>query len=204
MYALDHSLVPDLTAGTVIYFLENDLIDGMSRFPETTERAKSAVRFLSGEHGSYGTEHEKARSHEAYLRAALAEFVSMEETLPRDLARANIIGAPIRLTNSPNPLLHIVRELRHLEIHQRTSLMSHFSIKALWGEARKPIDFQVWYIDPITVPAFKRLRNAKYYSDADIADMLNWFEDAQKQWGISEIVLRAIKEFCKLIIKQYE
>ena len=56
------------------------------------------------------------------FRAALAEFVSIEDILPLDLTARGITKQRLRLNETPNPHLHVFRELRNHEIHLRPAI----------------------------------------------------------------------------------
>lgn len=52
----------------------------------------------------------------------------------------------------------------------------------------RDIELNAWWIDPITESEFAELRNARNYNPSDITRMLDWFNDAQKVWGVDELV----------------
>jgi len=58
--------------------------------------------------------------------------------------------------------------------------------------------------NPIKVSDFNDLDNAKYYNEEEIIIMLDWFEQAQNEWGINEIIFRAVNYFCMEIIEFYQ
>lgn len=52
----------------------------------------------------------------AFLRAALAEFCSIEEMQELDRGK----GPHFAVTASPNPLLHLLKLMRHMNIHVKS------------------------------------------------------------------------------------
>jgi hypothetical protein len=105
-----------------------EIEEAINVFPETSGRFEGALKFcwfVSSTPDLLHAQEPKATSiREAFLRAALAEYVSTEETLKRDLKKLNTKGKAIKITDSTNPLLHIMRELRNLEIHLTSSQLS--------------------------------------------------------------------------------
>ena len=196
---LDFTLLPDLTKGHFALILGKEIENNMSRFVETYERVNGAILFSS----AYGCTliPRTNQQSEAFFRASLAEFVSMEETLERDLLKLKINKKSIKINDSKNPLLHIIRELRNLEIHLKTSNLLRKKRKALWAD--KEIDFSYDIINSIEIKDFNSLRNAKYYKEDDIKEMLKWFNNAQIEWGVRDLVFRTVRCFCLEIIRTY-
>lgn len=203
-HQLDFEMLPSLTTGSVIRRIDPDLDEPLSRLPQTYARAVAAIRFS---HLLDYAEHDLALR-EAYLRAALAEYVSMEDTLVRDLRALKIHRDPIRSCDSGNPLLHIIRELRNLEVHLRSSKMAASKTKALYkhhndGEDYHEIELDVWWIEPIQPREFHELHNSKHYHAHDIAQMLDWFNNGQKIWGVDELVRLATNAYAREIVREF-
>jgi hypothetical protein len=139
---------PTIDYGHVFVSLDEKVEKKLPTFPQTYSRAECAMRFcwfISGSEDTliYADLGRRNRLREGFLRASLAEFVAMEETLVRDLVSANINKRAIKITNSSNPLLHILRELRNLEIHLTSSTLSVEQRDVMWkpfGEDRQYYD----------------------------------------------------------------
>lgn len=196
MHQLDFALLPSADTITIVHGLGSELHDALSTIPQTRNRAKCAIAFA--------TDMKDDKLHlwmrEGYLRAALAEFVSMEEALKREVQEADWR----RANHSANPLLHIIRELRNLEVHLRSGPMSSARKAFMCEDRTMPdgwhhLDLTVWSIQRVTVQEFTQLVNAKRYNQSDIASMLDWFNDAQQQCGVGELVEQATKTFASEI-----
>jgi hypothetical protein len=201
-HQLDFNLLPNLTWGAILIRIDPDLESPLSLLPQTLARAQGAIRFASR---TKSAEEEGLDVQESYLRAALGEYASMEDTLPRDMQQAGIQGRPYRVRDSANPLLHMMRELRNLEIHLRSSRISHSTTSVQYEEHDAPgtwqqLDLNVWWIAPITVQEFMKLDNARYYRGDDITRMLDWFNDGQKLWGVGELIRRATNACAREIV----
>src|SRR4051812_1256650 len=117
---LDFNLLPNLTWGAILIRIDPDLESPLSLLPRTLARARGAIVFASR---TKSAEEEGLDVKESYLRAALGQYASMEDTLPRDMRQVGITGRSYRVRDSANALLHMIRELRNLEIHLRSSRM---------------------------------------------------------------------------------
>lgn len=198
MYALDFNVLPRLDSYRVFLSLDDGIKKALSRLPETLARANGACHHC---HEVRDDDAGAVEARESALRSALAEFVSMEESLGRDLNNAMIGAAPVKITESQNPLLHIVRELRNLEIHLQTSRLKSVTKEVTYVGDNYQLD--IWVAGDITESDFMKLRNARRYKRDDVVKMVDWFNRAQKEWGVDQLIYRAVVEYCRMIIKTY-
>lgn len=205
MHVIDFTDVPDFTYTKAWMSLDDDVIRAMAKVPQTLERARCALHFCYRISNNDGGE---AMIRQGYMRASLAEFVGMEETLSRELRQLGITARSIKANSGRQPLLHIIRELRNFEIHLHSSPLSPLKRSVLWGNYQRPeeahaLDLQLWVIDDLTKIQFLQLANARHYRPADISQMIAWFNAAQKEWGVHDLIFRAIETFCCEIISVY-
>lgn len=202
---------PTIDHGHVFVSLNEKVENKLPTFPQTYSRAECAMRFcwfISGGEDTlfHGDLDRRNRLREGFLRAALAEFVSMEESLVRDLDNIDSTKPAIKINNSSNPLLHILRELRNLEIHLNSSTLSAEQRDFMWkpfGEERN-ITTNVWYIDNLQLSDFLKLRNAKNYSLVELEVCVNHFLVEQKKWGIIEMIIRGVNSYSEEIIDEFD
>jgi hypothetical protein len=200
---LDLQQLIRIDRGHVFLRLDEDVEDGLRRFPEVRDRLLNALYFC----GCIESDTEN-RLRSGYLRAALAELVSVEDALYRLQRRNELPRGVHRLHHSSNPLLHIVRELRTLEIHLRSSTLDSEKRELLWGHVDSPQDatpvcWTIWWLDDLDLQAFEELSNFKRYDRPAFANALAWFDEAQREWGIGELVLRAIKAYARELHEHY-
>lgn len=209
VYQLDFSDLPTLDYMSLFHRLSDDVEKGISKFPEVTGRAEGAVYFsnrISAPPQARDDNRDQLR--EAFLRASIAEFAGIEEALERDLKTLQISSLPLKIKDTADPLLHIIRELRNLEIHLQSSDFVSSQKDVLFGdfenpERAHPLKITNWYIADIGVAQFRKLRNASRYTSLDIQSLITWFNQAQKQWGIGELVRLATERYCSQIIDDY-
>jgi hypothetical protein len=178
--------------------------------PETRARAYSANAF--GHRVRVAREHLLAPEEwetvfrEACLRAALAEFVSLDAAAARDFKRLGLGVSPPRISLSPNPLLHIFLLLRHLNIHLLKSELSIAKKPAYWtidGEEHH-FEYSVWSVTGVTLEAVSALRDARHYSPKDLSSLVNWFNDQQQEWGALHMLLLATRAHCEAVVELAE
>jgi hypothetical protein len=217
IFDLDFSLLPNLeTASTwmsIDYLSPNDTSKNpMANLPQTYDRANAAVKFCwfvgATAERLCCTGDDTTKTREAFLRAALSEFTCMEETLNRDLASIGIEGGCIKISDSRNPLLHIVKQLRNTEIHLRSGAMYSDKRKTLLGNAKtgncvRENNLEIWVMDDVTLQELCRLQVAKRYRENQKTEMISWFNESQKVWGVNDIVYRAVLSFGQDLIKRY-
>ncbi len=211
MIKLDISKFPDIQYGHVFFALDADAKIKLSKLPQTLARAEGAISFSLAINGSKelvkGVEDpDITRKRESKLRASLAEYVSMEEALERDLQNTGIGTSVLKINQSQNPLLHIMRELRNLEIHLNSSTLASVKKDYIWKVDGDEVPFtgNVWYIDNLVDSSLLKLRNSKYYDPTELKNATAKFLKIQKEWGLSELLLRTIKEYCDNIISHYK
>ena len=196
--SIDMSLVPDLSWGHLKIRLDPELQERLSPFSETLDRANGAFWFTH----KINWKDTDTKRRESYLRAGLAEYVSMEDTLPRDLEKNRISKPAVKIRDFQDPELHIIRELRNIEIHLRTSTLSSDELPAVAGDIR--FNNRIWLIDDLQFDqVVSDLKNAKYYSEKDLRMLIEWFNDAQKRMGVEELIRRAVTTFARHIANEY-
>jgi hypothetical protein len=206
---LDFNLLPKLESAPFFISLDSKLQSSIAKLPETAARSDAALRFCwyvsQGNQQLHAEEPRATRLREAFLRACLTEYRAMDEVLPRDLAALCIQASPLKINQLKNPLLHLMKELRNFEIHLATSslLSAEINVVAKWQDKEIEHKSSIWVTDPLTVTKFKQLKNSRYYLDADITAMVNWFNQAQQEWGVHHLAFLAIKMYCEELVNFY-
>lgn len=188
-------------------------VEPLAALPRTLERARACTRFLCHLGDTDDQMHcaadEILPMREAYLRAALAEFVSIEDILPRDLATTGAPDNPFKFWELTDPLVHIVRELRNFEIHLQAKGLISDTRTCWWGNTQRPEEMRpfentLWTLTPLTIEEFLELRNARQYDPRDLSRLLDWFNESQAVWGIEELVYQALLRVCAEIVRRFE
>ncbi len=150
-----------------------------------------------------GTDEEHCRYREAFVRASLCEFVSMEDTIKRDAPHKS----PPMITDSRNPLVHMIRLLRNLEVHLHTSTLQSDNLDVQLADAQKQAvpgtghTITRWVTDPLTYADLSRLRDIeKHYSRAALQRLVDWYNSAQVRWGLPDLIYRAVLKYAEEIV----
>ncbi|MFA5172051.1 MAG: hypothetical protein WC426_10840 [Sulfuriferula sp.] len=188
--------------------IDDDVAAGIAPLKRLSERASNAVRFAYWAGGTSETlrchESEVQQFREGCFRAALTEFASMEEVQILDYKDLGISRTPIRLNETSNPLLHLFRELRNLEVHLRHSELRSVEKDVLWGHMERPdeakaLTVSIWILDDLSPKTFELLRNSKNYTSDQIDVMISWLNASQVEWGIQEVFLLAVEAYCRIL-----
>lgn len=185
---LDLSRLPSLGSlqmRSIIATLAEPIAARLVSMPAVLGRARGAVMFA--EAAPKASEEWQAL---AFLRAALADVVSMEDAQKID--RPSTSRMLIR--TSAHPLVHLLALLRHQEIHVKSvSAASRRSIPATLGEHSFEMDAYV--ITNVSAAALVTLNNAQYYHADQIAEMAAWFDAAQMTWGAGHVIRVGVEAF---------
>ena len=209
----DFSRLPEITHVNSWFFcIDDDIVKAMEPLEHALARAQTAVRFAWFSEGNAElircSELEAVRLRAGFFRAALAEFVSIEDILRVDLTALGNRKEPLRLNETPNPILHIFRELRNHEIHLKHSPFFREERDMFQGHIEHPADarlvrISIWILDDISVESFSLLQNAKRYTCEERGRFVDWLNQSQAVWGIQQLFLMAVEDYCRELIRAF-
>lgn len=157
---------------------------------EIRERVEGCVRFCW--HIAYegSDKDEEPGKRRKYLRAALAEYASIEEAARLDLGTV----AP-KMVILDDPRVHIVRLLRHANVHLSASDIRKIGKPARWNGPNgfEDFTFKVYFIPDIE--CIRSTREATKYAPHDLSAMINWIDQEQRRWGIQNVIIRAVEQY---------
>lgn len=156
---------------------------------EVEERVCGCLRFCW--HVVYDPNAGDATNRRKYLRAALAEFASLDDAAQFDLGSA----AP-KMLSLDDPAIHVVRLLRHANVHLAASTLHGSQTPAIWQgpDGEQEFDYPL-YVVPDIDAGIRSVRDAGKYSVSDLSAMIAWIDREQKKWGIQNVVIRAAERF---------
>jgi len=171
----------------------------IAALPATAARINMALIFCAQIGSADKADQQAIRKCEGYMRATLAELVSVEDTLAWERP-----GKVFRLWQSANPLLHIMRELRNMNVHLQPSTFGTREISVqLRVEGSVPTDIEIFTLQNFTAERFKQLHNAKRYTEQQVEDLVAWFNTFHKQWGIADAIHQGICVLAVTLIDEY-
>lgn len=140
----------------------------------------------------------------AYLRAALAEFITIEELLKVNYPNNADIEC-YSLIKSENPIFHFLKILRNYNIHLSNSSLGGINFRAY--SPRKPemiFELNSSIIDNLHVEEFKKLnaykdKKRRLYSEQDILKMISYFDKEQSSFGVCDLIIRSIVDYSVIV-----
>ena len=114
---VDISQLASFSAPGIFRRIDPSLEKSLATYPETLERLGGVVHFCGcmGRQTDNDTSSDSIQSRSKFLRAALAEYASLDEAAAIDSAATGRAAPKILALNDPR--LHVVRLLRHANIH---------------------------------------------------------------------------------------
>jgi hypothetical protein len=62
----------------------------------------------------------------------------------------------------------------------------------------------IWLLDGITVASFSQLHNVKRnYNHAEVCKLVDWLNQSQAVWGIQQLFLVAVEDYCRELIRMF-
>jgi hypothetical protein len=209
---IDLALLPNIGYAHMWLTLDEAAANGIRGLRRALERINDTTRLLWLSDADQKTlavrSNELGPLREGLLRAALAELFSVEDVLRLDLKELRRNDSVLKMNDTILPHVHFIRELRTHELHLYHSPLTGFQRDLLWGNMAKPKDarpikIELWRLDGVTVQSFGKLDNAKYYTADQQRAMVDWFNDAQGQWGVQEVVLRVANACAEALGARY-
>jgi|TARA_B100000700_G_scaffold304958_1_gene378196 hypothetical protein len=156
-------------------------------FPEILERLEGCLEFCfqMGKETDKKLDVEESQNRRKFLRAALAEFASINDAAKIDAALLNVKFKKMLASNDPR--IHVVRLLRHANVHLSATNLENTTTPAIWKEME--FDFQVHYALELR-SSILNTEQAKCYTPEDLNKMIEWLEHEQMNWGIGHVILK--------------
>ena len=198
--SIDRASLQTFQAPGVFTRIETSVKAGLSLMPEVLDRINGCASFCYtlgrdplGEGKLSGAELVGRRT---FLRAALAEYASMEDAAVVDFDALDRGERPA-MRDSLDGRIHVVRLLRHANIHLASTRLSHTCRGAAWDGPLGRQDFQHLVILGDQLPeAIAATRDAKHhYDSSDLAAMTDWLVAEQQQWGLNHVILRSAEMY---------
>lgn len=197
IYSLDFSLLPDISFfehRSVLIMLPDNLEARLAVLSQTLERVQGAVMFAE-----QSTKQSEPWRSAAFLRAALADYCSIEEMQKADSSTSS---SYLRLEDMKNPLLHLLELIRHLNVHVKTVQAAPHRVSATWGDQKTDLD--VFVIANLNANDLAALKNGKHYALDDLQKAVTWFQEAQLHWGAGYLVRVGAESFAHELCMHYK
>ncbi|MDD5359876.1 MAG: hypothetical protein PHI79_05200 [Sulfurovaceae bacterium] len=198
---IDMTLAPCIDRAHMFIILDEDLRQRLTLLPIFLDKLENSIKFAQ----MIGLK-QKNSFRSALVRASTTELVTIEDIQQSSKLNKSIL----RMNDTNNPLLCVIRELRNVDIHLSTSQISSVDRNFIWGHPDKPseakqISMSLYWIDNLNFDVFSKLRSfdQKYNKD-EFKEALNWFDTVQREWGITELLLRTAHLYGEKLADHYE
>lgn len=206
--ALSLAGLPEFNSTSIFCSLDTETGNRLEAFPNVLERTKAAIRFCQYIGGGIPVaDDDRELMQSACLRASLMEFVGMEEVLPLDLEMRADSRKPLEIKECRNTLLILLKEMRHLHLHLINTRLSKDEVNAVNYSMHPEPYYTVFTVESVPYEdllRLKSLRNASRYDPVELDNAISWLDQAQRKWGIGDVVQSGIGIFAKLILSTYE
>lgn len=202
---LDFDLLDSFEAAGPWISISSTLKEELQSLQETQERVEGCLRFcwhVAYEPASSNRDAtEDTEYRQRYLRAALAEYASMEDAARWD-CQASGREVPPKMTQLRDPRLHVVRLLRNTNIHLRASRLSQARRLAIWDcpDGPEEFEFQMFIVDNLEEEV--RPTGKRKYEPDELDRMISWLEAEQREWGIPNVIHRAAETYAKILVRR--
>lgn len=202
---VDLSLFSNYEAPGVFARISPSIEIRIHNFPEMLERLEGCLAFCwhCSAQLPKASENEETNTkiRQKYLRAELSEYASLEDAAKYDFEAIGLQRPP-KMYELNDPRLHVVRLLRHANIHMEASGIQKTTRPATWKSPNGPVKFD--HINYVVKDLKKSILNtweAKNYSPDDILRMVGWLESEQNEWGMPHLVFRTAELYVQEIFK---
>jgi hypothetical protein len=179
-YTLDFNSLPGDKAferRSILIGPPSELRTRLASMPQTLERVEGAIMFAA--QASKQSEPWRAA---AFLRAALADFCSIEEMQELDRGK----GKHFKIESSANPLLHLLELMRHMNIHVKSVAVKPHQLNVSFKGLEDQME--TFIVSNLSAQDLASLRNGKNYHSTDLNRCVDWFESRQTEWGAGDLV----------------
>lgn len=156
--------------------------------PEIYDRVCSIILFSSkiGSKSDRSAISNKALS-EAMTRAALSEFVAVEEYI----ASYNPAYKGIWFNHKTNadPIFHMLKLLRNYNVHIDTSTLEKEKMRVKVAFGNQEFDVEKHYISNINIESLSKVKDSKFYLSI-LPKMIAVFNEQQREWGIDCLIIK--------------
>jgi len=198
---LDLNLLPDVSTLDAIRRFEPDVravLNHDSDFPELNDRADSSLYLLSRVDSDT-----RSRYNSAYFRAGLNDFYSLEDAARRDCRKIGLKLEPPLIRESPNPLVHMMYLLRHVNVHATLSETTahETTVISRMGGVEKEHDWQSVVLSKPTFEQVLLCREArKYYDPVELEKATEWLDSEQLTFGVGLLLMRGVSAYCREVL----
>lgn len=201
-HSLNFSLLNKIQSSSVLIRPSRDVDEQLRRFlpsmEEFYQRTQAALMFV------LKTDAEtESWINEAYIRAGLNEFYSLEDAARRAFRCMGQVRTPPTLRESFNPLVHLMYSLRRINVHVKPSTASVGEIHVQLNNPNNLQEFTwdaVMLSDKTESDLLSHGDVKMHYRHEDIKKAMAWVLQNQKAFGIGQVFRQGIEAYCREVL----
>lgn len=202
-HKLDFNLLPKMDYAGILTTLDPEIekkFNTIGKLPETLNRARGALMLFYGAKG-----HSESWRDEAYIRAGLNEFYSINESLKHEHKTAGLPGNALEIYHTSNPLLHLMLLMRHVNVHIQSSPATRYETTVIAHiDEPKEYTFTIAVIKNISIDQLLLKREVKKNYDIDqLNNAIDWLKKNQKVFGVREVFKKGTEVYCWELLSKY-
>lgn len=186
--------------------LKKETEEALRNLPRVYHRSVAALRFRQQISNPQSvSDEDKEIMKVAYLRAALMEFVAMEEVLRFDIEERGLNETPLKMADTECAMLILLRELRHLQLHLVTTSFSVERREAVYRDGEKEMGtiLTINLVPYEGLRQIKQLHNARRFAAYELDAAIEWLNKAQLNWGIDDVLQRGVQKYADALVNAY-
>lgn len=205
--SVDFGLLDAARAPQAFTQVDLNLRPRLAAMPEVLDRVEGCVHFCfltnNQPAGTQADDASSAKARQKFLRAALCEFGSIGDAANLDFSAQGKQAPAIR--QLPHPQIHIVRLLRHVNVHLIASTLAKDRRPAVWPGPDGPVEFEhTHYVVTNLATTVRETARASDYAPADLMRMIEWLEHEQREWGIANVVHRTAETYARVLADSWD
>jgi hypothetical protein len=111
-----------------------------------------------------------------------------------EVSHINVVPTILSLDD---PKLHVVRLLRHANIHLAVSKVEQTAREATWRD--QDFIFYIYYSPDVGISVQKTNQAHNYHAD-DLSQMIRWIEAEQMKWGIDHLIRKTAELYVRNLV----
>ena len=199
---LNLSELPNVESLSIFMSHDEDVEDRLAEglfLTEVYERSNAALLFFHKVSSS-----NESFENSAYLRAGLNEFYGIQDAAKRDFKKNELTEFTPKLSDSLNPLVHLMYLLRHVNVHAKITTTNTMPVNLIsnLGGVEHEVAIDIVIMDTPTLQNLTLCGEAKrYYDITELEKASNWLDHTQCHFGVVEVFRRGVSAYCRELLR---
>jgi hypothetical protein len=128
----------------------------------------------------------------------------MQDSAMRAFRRMNKGQPTPKLSESRNPLIHLMYALRHINVHTIPLPSTVGEVTIIFQPTSEEIPYDAVMLTDVTIQDLLRSGEIRdFYEKRDLERSCEWLMEAQRVFGIAEVFSLGVRAYCMEIFTKY-